>query len=85
MDYIERFTKRGNALKGAFYIDTEAKAQHRNASNLFVDVLVDIALRAKIAGKDLTELVEEANQIADQEWYFAEPAIREAMKPKVAS
>ena len=80
MDYIDRFLKRGQAIKGAFRTDAEAAPQHRSV-NLLTDVLVDIVLRAKLAGKDPATLLSEAVIVADQEFYFAEAALREAMKP----
>lgn len=77
MDYIERLTKRREALVSA-YKGEESKPEHRDAPLVLIDVLVDIELAARVGGRSLDDLIAEAKKIADREWYFAGPLLQNA-------
>ena len=78
-DYATLFNARRNLIKAA-YTEPASKPHHRPSENPAVNVMVDTILLCKSAGVTIDGLIEQAQKIADAEWYFAEAAIREAVK-----
>lgn len=75
MDYMTKMRARGNAIRTA-YTSEDSRPEHRGDASPLTSVLVDLALTLRTQGRTLDEIWEQAQEIADREWYFAEPLIR---------
>ena len=75
MDYMTKMRARGAALREA-YTSEESMPEHRGDASPLTNVLVDLILTLRTQDRTIDAVVADAAEIADREWYFAEPLIR---------